>query len=171
VSTNNIDNSNYGRQRNGKKEFKEILKEQNRIASSWLIHYGERKLEHEQQREELVKKPELHVKNTFRSKPTETLAIKLAEHDDNDTARWLWTIEEVKRILAKNKSKSTLLKLRQECQLYSPPYGGRPSWIAPVQIRFGELTDWCPPEQTLRNMWSDIVALTVRLAYLKKCKI
>lgn len=150
--------------------LKESLKEENRIASSWLIHYKERKREHELKREELLKKPEICVKNNFNGKPTETLAIKLAEHDDNDTARWLRTVEEVERILAKNKTKTILLKLRQKCQLYSPPEGGRPGWIAPVQMRFGELTDSCPAEQTLRDMWANIVVLTVRIAYLQKCK-
>jgi len=47
---------------------------------------------------------------------------------------------------------------------------GRPGWIAPVQNRFGEITGWCPAEQTLKNLWADVVTTAVRVALARGCQ-
>ena len=149
-------------------KIKEILRQQNRTVSEWLVNYNKRKHEHEEGRLELLKKSELNGHSKMKSKPTETLAVKLASYDDNNTARWLSTIEIVVKTL--NHKQAVLLKLRQECKLYAPKHGGRPGWIAPIQFRMGEIIGACPAEQILKQMWSDIVVFTARLAYIKNCK-
>lgn len=149
--------------------YKDDIKRQNKIASDWLIYYRERKMEHEEKRQELYSKKEKAVGlSTGLSKPTEGLAINLADHDLGNEARWLETIETVYSIL--NHKQRLILRLRQECQFHTtPPSAGRPGWIAPVQARFGGIKQKPPAEQTLKDIWYHIVNYVVRLALMKKC--
>lgn len=66
--------------------------------------------------------------------------------------------------------KRQLLELGQECRFYISPDGGRPGWIAPVQQRFGEITEWCPAENKIKEMWYEIVGLAVRIAIIRNCE-
>jgi hypothetical protein len=151
-------------------KIKKEIKEQNKIASDWLIYYHERKESHQAVLEEIQKKPEtsFKAKSNIPQKPTEILALKLAEHSNNNTAKWLYVVECVTKILSPKKA--LLLKLRQECKFYASPGGGRPGWIAAVQYKMADLTGWCPNEQYLREMWLDIIHLAIRIAYLQNCK-
>lgn len=151
-------------------ELNDTMKQQNKIASDWLVYYWERKREHEERRQELSSKKERAAGlSTGLSKPTEMLAVNFVDHDCfSNTALWLEVVETVYNMVGRKKR--LLLKLRQECRFYASPNGGRPGWIAPVQVRFGEEMGFVPAEQVLRNMWEDIIYITVRLALMKKCK-
>jgi hypothetical protein len=154
-------------------DSKRLIKEENRIAANWLIYYRERKREHEEQRVRLLegtkgKESNVGGRRPNRiSRPTEELACKLEAHEHGDTAKWLLVVEEVKKIVGPKKR--LLIELRQECKFYISPEGGRPGWIVPVQIRFGEMTGWCPAERTIQDMWRDVVYMAVRIAFAKKC--
>lgn len=155
-------------------DIKEQIKRENKVASHWLIHYRERKREHDEFRQEISAGNRQHDENVGGSrsslpgKPVENIVCKLDEHDTNNTAKWLQTIEDVKSIIGPKKCQ--LLELRQKCQFYMSPDGGRPGWIAPVQQQFGEVAGWCPAEQTLKNMWSDLITITVRVARVRGCE-
>lgn len=150
-------------------ELKDTIKQQNKIASDWLVYYRERKREHEERRQELYSKREKAVGlSTGLAKPTETLAVNLADHDSSNNALWLETVETVYNMVGRKKQ--LLIKLRQECKPYASSYGGRPGWIAPVQARWGDEERWCPVEITLKRMWFDIVNLATRIAMIKNCK-
>lgn len=154
--------------------IKSQIKEENRIAANWLIYYRERKREHEERRQEILAGKRENDENvgggrsSLPGHPVENIACKLDEHDHNDTAKWLQTVEDVKSIVGPKKRQ--LLELRQECKFYISPDGGRPGWIAPVQQRFGEITGWCPAENKIKEMWYDIVGLAVRIALIRSCK-
>lgn len=107
-------------------------------------------------------------RSSLPGKPVESMACKLDEHDTSNTAKWLQTVEDVKSIVGPKKRQ--LIELRQECRFYISPDGGRPGWIAPVQQRFGEITGWCPAESKIKEMWYDIIWLTVRVATIRDCK-
>lgn len=155
-------------------QIKDKIREENRVAVNWLIHYRERKRDHENRRQEILantKEKDDNVgggRSTVISRPTESLACKLEEHDNSNNARWLQAVEDVKSIIGPKKRQ--LLELRQECRFYISPDGGRPGWIAPIQIRFGEMTGWTPSEQVIKNNWNDIVVMAVRVAIVRGCK-
>lgn len=150
------------------------IKTENQIAANWLIHYRERKRDHDNQRQEILagtKERDDNVgggRSSIPGRPVERMACKLEEHDTGNTANWLQTVEDVKAIVGPKKRQ--LLELRQECRFYISPDGGRPGWIAPVQQRFGEITGWCPAENKIKEMWYEIVGLAVRIAIIKKCE-
>ena len=151
-------------------ELRHTIKEQNKIASEWLIYYRQRRKEYEEKRQEIYSKKEKPIRlNAGLGKPTESLAINLVEYDCfSNTAKWLETVEHVEKMLGCKKR--LLLKLRQESSFYAPSHGGRPGWTAQVQVKFGEVANCCPAEQVLRNMWNETINLAVRLAFMKKCK-
>lgn len=130
--------------------IKDQIREENRVAANWLIHYRERKRDHEERRQELLantKEKDDNVvggRSTVIGRPTEALACKLEDHDNGNSAKWLQVVEDVKSIIGPKKKQ--LLEIRQECRFYISPDGGRPGWIAPVQVRFGEMTGWCSSE-------------------------
>lgn len=149
--------------------LKEVVKKQNMLTANWLIHYWERKKNYDEKRQEFYSKGEKPAGlSTGLSKPTESIAVKLADHALSNEAKWLETVEVVDKMLGSKKR--LLLHLRQECRFYAPSRGGRPGWIAPVQVRFGEVAGFVPAEQTLKNMWRSIIDLTIQIAFLKKCK-
>lgn len=160
--------------RNDDDEIKNRIKVENRTASGWLMHYRERAREHTDRRREIeVGKRENDEnvgggRSSLPGRPTEAMVMALAAHDDSNSARWLRTVESVMRVVGPKKRQ--LIELRQECRWYISPDGGRPGWIAPVQQRFGEITGWCPADETIKDMWYDIVGLTVRTAHINKCK-
>jgi len=154
-------------------DIKEQIKHENRIAASWLIHYRERKRSHDELYQEIIagtkeKDENIGGGRSGVGRPVEAMAIKLEAHNTGDMARWLLVVEDVKSILGPKKRQ--LLELRQECRFYISPDGGRPGWIAPVQQRFGEITGWCPSEDKIKEMWYEVVNLTVRVAAMHKCK-
>lgn len=155
-------------------DIKERIKIENRITANWLIHYRERKRDHDERRQEILASKKEYDENvgggrsSIPGRPTEAMACKLDEHDTSNTARWLQAIEDVKAIVGPKKLQ--LLELRQECRFYISPDGGRPGWIAPVQQRFGEITGWCPAENKIKEMWYEVVGLTVRIAIIRNCK-
>lgn len=150
------------------------IREENRIATNWLINYRKRKMDHDDKRKEIevgTRERDENVgggRSSLPGKPVESMACRLSEHDNNNTAKWLMTVEQVKSIVGPKKRQ--LLELRQECKFYISPDGGRPGWIAPVQQRFGEITGWCPAENKIKEMWHDVVTLTVRVAKINACK-
>jgi len=155
-------------------DIKAQIRYENRVAATWLIHYRQRKREHDERRHEIeagLKEKDDNVgggRSSLPGRPVESLVCKLDEHDNSNTAKWLQVVEDTKDILGPKKLQ--LLELRQECRLYLSPNGGRPGWIAPVQCRFGEITGWCPAERTIQDMWRDIVALAVRVAISRGCQ-
>lgn len=151
-------------------DYKNDIKRQNKIASEWLIYYQERKREHGERRQELYSKREKAGElSTGLSKPTEMIATNLVNHDCfSNAAKWFETVETVYNMVGHKKR--LLIRLRQECKFYVSFNGGRPGWIVPVQVRFGEEMGFVPAEQALRNTWEDIINLTVRMAFIKKCK-
>jgi hypothetical protein len=152
-------------------ELKDAIKEQNKVASGWLIYYRQRKKEHEEKKQEIYSRPEKPLRSSSKlGNPTEVLAVNIIEHDCfSNTAKWLETVEHVERMIGHKKS--LLLRLRQENSFCTAPsHGGRPGWIARVHVRFGEIEGWCPAEQVLRNMWNETINLAIRLAFMKKCK-
>jgi hypothetical protein len=155
-------------------DIKEQIKKENRVAANWLIHYRQRKRDHDEHRQEiLISKKEYDEnvgggRSSIPGRPTESMACKLDEHDTSNAARWLLAVENVKIIIGPKKRQ--LLELRQECRFYISPDGGRPSWIAPVQMRFGEMTGWCPAERTIQDMWKDIISIMVRVAIAHGCQ-
>ena len=155
-------------------QIQKQIKEENRIASNWLIYYRERKRDHDERRQEILactKEKDDNVgggRSSIIGRPTESLACRLADHDSNNTALWLQTVEDIKSIIGPKKRQ--LLELRQECKFYISPDGGRPGWIAPVQIRFGEMTGWTPADDKLKEMWYEIVNIAVRIARIRNCK-
>ena len=156
------------------KEIREQIKKDNKTASMWLLHYRERKRDHEERRREIAAGTKReHDENvgggraSEPGRPTEAMALALEAHDNCNNARWLLAVEDVMRIIGQKKR--LLIELRQECRFYIGPDGGRPGWIAPVQQRFSEVTGWCPAERTVQDMWYDAIALTVRVAMAHKC--
>lgn len=155
-------------------EIKSQIRNENQVAGNWLIHYRARKRSHDEQRQEITAGTRERDENvgggrpSLPGKPVESMACKLDEHDTSNTAKWLQTVEDVKSIVGPKKRQ--LLELRQECRFYISPDGGRPGWIAPVQQRFGEITGWCPAESKIKEMWYDVVWLTVRVATIRGCK-
>lgn len=155
-------------------DIKAQIRKENQVAANWLIHYRERKRSHDERRQELtgsIRERDDNVgggRSSLPGRPVESVACQLAEHDSSDTAKWLQVVESVKAIVGPKKRQ--LLELRQECRFYISPDGGRPGWIAPVQQRFGEITGWCPSEQIMKNMWGEIISLTVRAAMACDCK-
>lgn len=156
-------------------EIQQRIRRENKTAALWLIHCRKRKRDHEERRREILagtkREQDENVgggRSSVPGRPTESMALALVDHDDNNAARWIRAIEDVERIVGPKKRQ--LLELRQECQYYIGPDGGRPGWIAPVQRRFGEVTGWIPSEQVLKNYWHEIVATTVRVAAIRKCK-
>lgn len=154
--------------------IKAQIKEENRIAANWLIHYRERKREYEEKKQEILagtREKDDNVgggRSTIIGCPTESVVCKLDEHSNSNNALWLQTVEDVKSIVGPKKRQ--LLELRQECRYYIGPDGGRPGWIAPVQQRFGEITGWCPAERTIQDMWRECVSLAVRVAMARGCE-
>lgn len=155
-------------------DIKSQIRNENQVAGNWLIHYRERKRSHDERRQEITAGTRERDENvgggrsSLPGKPVESMACKLDEHDTSNTAKWLQTVEDVKSIVGPKKRQ--LLELRQECRFYISPDGGRPGWIAPVQQRFGEITGWCPAENKIKEMWYDVVLLTVRIAIIRGCK-
>jgi len=155
-------------------DIKAQIRYENRVAATWLIHYRQRKREHDERRHEIeagLKEKDDNVGGgrwSLPGKPVESLTCNLDEHDNSNTAKWLQAVEDTKVIIGPKKRQ--LLELRQECRFYLSPMGGRPGWIVPVQNRFGEITGWCPAERTIQDMWRDIVTLAVRVAITKGCK-
>lgn len=155
-------------------QIKDQIKQENRIASNWLIHYRERKRDHDERRQEILAGARERDENvgggrsSLPGKPVESMACKLDEHDTSNTAKWLQVVEDVKAIVGPKKRQ--LLELRQECRFYISPDGGRPGWVAPVQQRFGEITGWIPSEQVMKNYWNDIVNTAVRMSVVRGCK-
>lgn len=155
-------------------EIKSQIRNENQVAGNWLIHYRERKRSHDERRQEItagIRERDENVgggRSSLPGKPVESMACKLDEHDTSNTAKWLQTVEDVKSIVGPKKRQ--LIELRQECRFYISPDGGRPGWIAPVQQRFGEITGWCPAESKIKEMWYDVVWLTVRVATIRGCK-
>ena len=155
-------------------DIKAQIRYENRVAATWLIHYRQRKREHDERRQEIavgVREKDDNVgggRSSLPGKPVESLTCNLDEHDNSNTAKWLKVVEDTKAIIGPKKRQ--LLELRQECRFYLSPMGGRPGWIVPVQNRFGEITGWCPAERTIQDMWRDIVTLAVRVAMAKGCK-
>ena len=157
------------------KEIREQIRKDNKTASMWLIHYRERKRDHEERRREIAAGTKReHDENvgggraSEPGRPTEDMALALEAHDNSDSARWLQTVEAVLKIIGIKKRQ--LVELRQECRYYISPDGGRPGWVAPVQQRFGEITGWCPSDDKIKEMWYDVVCLAIRIANIKKCK-
>lgn len=155
-------------------DMRACIKQENRIAANWLIYYRERKRDYEERRQEIaagLREKDENVgggRSSLPGNPVESLVIKVDDYDHNNTAKWLYAVKDVKSIVGPKKKQ--LLELRQECKFYISPDGGRPGWIAPVQQRFGEITGWCPAENKIKEMWYDIVDLTVRIALIRQCK-
>ncbi|MBP2657284.1 MAG: hypothetical protein H6Q69_316 [Firmicutes bacterium] len=155
-------------------DVKAQIRYENRVAATWLIHYRERKRDHDERRQEIeagLRESDENVgggRSSLPGRPVESLTCNLDQHDNNNTAKWLKVVEDTKAIVGPKKRQ--LLELRQECRFYISPDGGRPGWIAPVQNRFGEITGWCPAEQTLKNLWADVVTTAVRVALARGCK-
>lgn len=155
-------------------DIKSQIRNENKIAVGWLVNYRERRRSHDERRQELTSGTRERDENvgggrsSLPGKPVESLALKLEEHDTGNTAKWLQTVEDVKLIVGPKKRQ--LIELRQECRFYISPDGGRPGWIAPVQQRFGEITGWCPAENKIKEMWYDVVLMTVRIAIIRGCK-
>lgn len=149
------------------------IKFENRVAAGWLIHYRARKRSHDELYQEIIAGKKEKDENVGGGRggigrPVEAMAIKLEAYNTSDTAKWLRVVEDVKSIVGPKKKQ--LLELRQECRFYISPDGGRPGWIAPVQQRFGEITGWCPSEDKIKEMWYEVVNLTVRVAAIHNCK-
>jgi len=151
-------------------DIKDTIKLQNKVASDWLIYYPERKQQHEERRTEIVAgtvREKASGPSTGLSKPTEVMAIKLAEHETSNDAKWLWTIETVYNMLGCKKQ--LLIRIRQECKFYSMHDRGRPSWIIPAQKELMKIgLDYS--DDTLHEMWKNIRELVIRVAFLKDCK-
>lgn len=156
------------------KSIEERIKSKRRAANSWLIHYRERARDHAERRREIEsgkKSVDENVgggRSSMPGNPTQAIVMALAVHDDCNSARWIRAVEDVMRIVGPKKRQ--LIELRQECRFYIGPDGGRPGWIAPVQQRFGEITGWCPAEQTLKTLWADVVNLMILVAAERNCK-
>lgn len=154
-------------------EIRGEIRRQNRIASAWLINYRERKRGFEERLQEIkagVKPVDENVGGgrSGPGNPTGSMVVKTIDFETGETAKWLQVVEDVARMVGSKKL--MLLKLRQECKYYISPDGGRPGWIAPVQQRFGEMTGWCPAEQTLKDMWGSLVTLAIQIAGIHGCK-
>ena len=157
------------------KEIREQIRKDNKTASMWLIHYRERKRDHEERRREIAAGTKRDYDENVGGgrasepgRPTEAMALALERCDTSNAAKWLRVVEDVLRIVGPRKRQ--LIELRQECRFYISPNGGRSGWIAPVQQRFGEVTGWIPSEQIIKNYWNDIIATAVRVAVYHKCK-
>lgn len=149
-------------------DIKKVFRAENHIAGDWIIHYQQRKKDHDQRRIEIeagAKDKDENVgggRSSVIGRPTEALAMALAGHDNNCTARWLKVVELVMCIVGQKKR--LLIELRQECRYYIGPNGGRPNWITPVQQRYADAMGRPPAEYELKKMWNEIIILAVRLA-------
>ena len=154
-------------------DLSDAIRQQNLVAEDWLIHYPTRKKEFEEALDDIICpwKPEDENigggKSNIPGRPTESMGLALAEHDTSNEARWLELIAELARVL--DDKKRLLVAIRQEGCYYSSGRG-RPAWTAYACARFAD-NGYYTSADVLRNMWADVVNVTVRAAIIRGCEV
>lgn len=154
------------------------IKEQNQVASEWILYYHQRSQLHTQMQKNISALTASqctgmpHGSGKSDSTVQKVIALDRLKNDE----LWLMTIEDVEKIVSPQKK--VFIEVRRRAEEFKNDgiaTVGRPGWVSYTQATYAEKIyrmygyEQVPSERTMMSWWNQLVDLAVRVAIKRGC--